>query len=292
VINGSGLVSGDASGIEVSCTINSYALTGTLSGLFGAGLTLSATGEPDLVLNSSAQTFSFANKLQSGATWAIAVTQQPDSSLICSPAPATGTVGGTDVSTTVTCTCPSGSTCVANWADWRIPPDEPTNYTDNGDGTVTDNVTGLVWQQTPPSSTFNLNEAIAYCQGLSLGSFSSGWRLPSIVELSSITDYNPTAYAASAVNTTFFPSTNAGTYDSFLWSSSPYVYPGDSSVGPPLLIHADTSGSAGGSSAGGSAGGPDGGSEGTGYYWAVYLNDGGLVGPSVWASSGYARCVW
>jgi hypothetical protein len=37
------------------------------------------------------------------------------------------------------------------------------SYTDNGDGTVTDNVTGLMWQQAVPATTYTWANAVAYC---------------------------------------------------------------------------------------------------------------------------------
>lgn len=61
-------------------------------------------------------------------------------------------------------------------------------YTDNGDGTVIDNTTGLIWQQSHDDVYMNRNNAIYYCDNLSLGG-SSIWRLPSIEELETL--YNP-----------------------------------------------------------------------------------------------------
>jgi len=73
-------------------------------------------------------------------------------------------------------------------------------YTDNGDGTITDISTGLMWQKTS-SSGKTWEGALAYCEGLNLGS-NTDWRLPTIKELRSLVDYsryNP------AINTTYFP---------------------------------------------------------------------------------------
>ena len=63
---------------------------------------------------------------------------------------------------------------------------------DNGDGTVTDNATGLMWQQVATGAAL-WGEAPSYCEGLSLGGHSD-WRLPNIKELESLTDdtrYSP-----------------------------------------------------------------------------------------------------
>ena len=55
------------------------------------------------------------------------------------------------------------------------------SYTDNGDGTITDNNTGLVWQQTPPSDKMTYDEAKAYVKSLEIGGYTD-WRLPTIKE--------------------------------------------------------------------------------------------------------------
>ncbi len=61
------------------------------------------------------------------------------------------------------------------------------SYTDNGDGTVTDDNTGLMWQQTPPLDKMTYDEAIEYVENLELGGYSD-WRLPTIKESFSLAD--------------------------------------------------------------------------------------------------------
>jgi hypothetical protein len=85
------------------------------------------------------------------------------------------------------------------------------SFTDNGNGTVTDNKTGLVWQQSEPGY-MTWDSALSYCEGLSLGD-KTDWRLPNIKELESITD---DARANPAIDTSFFP----GPYGNYYWSSS------------------------------------------------------------------------
>ncbi len=63
------------------------------------------------------------------------------------------------------------------------------SYTDNGDGTVTDNVTGLVWQQVPANSGLNYQEAETYCESLVLGGYDD-WRIPTTKELFSISNFS------------------------------------------------------------------------------------------------------
>ena len=82
----------------------------------------------------------------------------------------------------------------------------------NGDGTVTDVATGLMWQQDGTGSRITWEEAISYCEELSLLGYED-WRLPNFKELRSIVDYtkgNP------AINTNCFPTT----VSSYYWSST------------------------------------------------------------------------
>ncbi len=90
------------------------------------------------------------------------------------------------------------------------------SYTDNGDGTVTDNVTKLMWQQLTPSGNYTQPAASAYCAALRLGGYAD-WRLPAVIELVSIVDtdtYNP------SIDSTMFPGTPAV---GFYWSSTPFL---------------------------------------------------------------------
>jgi len=59
------------------------------------------------------------------------------------------------------------------------------SYTDNGDGTVTDNNTGLMWQQTPPADKMFYSDAKEYARILKLGGYND-WRLPTVKESFSI----------------------------------------------------------------------------------------------------------
>jgi hypothetical protein len=93
----------------------------------------------------------------------------------------------------------------------RGAPTGEDEFTDNNNGTVTDNVTGLMWQQTGPSSTMTWANALTYCNGLSLAGHAD-WRLPNAKDLASIFDYNE---SAPSIDTTFFP--DGGGID---WSST------------------------------------------------------------------------
>ncbi len=83
-------------------------------------------------------------------------------------------------------TCPStGSSYYGQDAQYSgVQP----SYTDNGDGTVTDNNTGLMWQQ-DPGEKVNYDEAVDNLGGFSLAGYTD-WRLPTITELYSLMDFS------------------------------------------------------------------------------------------------------
>ncbi|MCP3942463.1 MAG: DUF1566 domain-containing protein [Desulfobacteraceae bacterium] len=62
------------------------------------------------------------------------------------------------------------------------------NYTNNEDGTVTDNSTGLIWQR-HHSEKMSWDDSITYCDGLGLGG-STDWRVPTVKELYSLIDFD------------------------------------------------------------------------------------------------------
>ncbi|MEI6258505.1 MAG: DUF1566 domain-containing protein [Deltaproteobacteria bacterium] len=55
---------------------------------------------------------------------------------------------------------------------------------DNGNGTVTDEATGLMWQQETAQS-LNWADSIRFCSEMTLGGYTD-WRLPTVKELQSI----------------------------------------------------------------------------------------------------------
>lgn len=63
------------------------------------------------------------------------------------------------------------------------------NYVDNGDGTVTDNTTGLTWQQSPENIGWSYEGAETYCDDLVLAGYDD-WRMPTLKELFSISDFS------------------------------------------------------------------------------------------------------
>ncbi len=79
-------------------------------------------------------------------------------------------------------------------------------YVDQGDGTVRDDGTGLVWEQAPPGVASNWRSALARCEGLVLGG-RDDWRMPSAKELQTI---------GFPMNLGPFPGTQAADY----WTST------------------------------------------------------------------------
>jgi hypothetical protein len=80
----------------------------------------------------------------------------------------------------------------------------PPAYRDNGDGTVTDLVTGLVWQKTPSTGTRDQDDAERYAKRLRLAGHDD-WRLPTITELFSIADFRGNQHTSTPyVDTRYF----------------------------------------------------------------------------------------
>jgi len=63
------------------------------------------------------------------------------------------------------------------------------NFADNGNGSVTDNATGLTWMQSDSAQGLDWEEALNYCSSLDYAGISD-WRLPNAKELHSIVDYS------------------------------------------------------------------------------------------------------
>jgi hypothetical protein len=75
--------------------------------------------------------------------------------------------------------------------------------------TVKDTVTGLTWQRNAPTTTYNWGAADSYCATNTFPAGTTGWRLPSVKELTSIVDFsanNP------SIDSTAFPGTQASDY--------------------------------------------------------------------------------
>ncbi|MCW7468153.1 Lcl domain-containing protein [Leptospira kanakyensis] len=111
--------------------------------------------------------------------------------------------------------------CVASPA-----PIETLSYTDNGDGTVRDNATGLTWQKCSygqnndstcslAASATTWSTALAYCSSLNLGSRT--WRLPNRNELASLYDHSKST--PPMIHLSAFPNTTGDHY----WTSTTHA---------------------------------------------------------------------
>lgn len=116
-------------------------------------------------------------------------------------------------------------------APWSNP-----RFTASANGTVTDNLTGLIWLKNAnctdtvggvtPASGLTWTNALLWSKalasgkcGLSDSSAAGQWRLPSLEELMTLPDYSQ-ANSATWLNTQGFFSVQAGDY----WSSTNYAY--------------------------------------------------------------------
>ncbi|MCP4132661.1 MAG: DUF1566 domain-containing protein [bacterium] len=93
------------------------------------------------------------------------------------------------------------------------------NFSNNGDDTITDSATGLMWQQDDSGSGMNWESALSYCEALTLNSHTD-WRLPDIKELQSIVDYDKSS--RPAIDTSYFNITSADSDSdaNWFWSST------------------------------------------------------------------------
>jgi len=105
-------------------------------------------------------------------------------------------------------------------------------FADNGDGTVTDTCTGLMWQKdtadvnedeqlTPLGDTLAWCDAASYCENLSFAGHDD-WRLPNVRELQTIADYG-------RFNPSIDPAFTA--LPEFYWTSTSYQEAPDAAWG-------------------------------------------------------------
>lgn len=87
---------------------------------------------------------------------------------------------------------------------------EKSRFIDNNDGTITDNLTGLMWQQDTAPERYNWEDAMHYCENLEMAGYDD-WRLPNVQELQGIVDYESYDPAINPVFTA---------ESSWYWSSS------------------------------------------------------------------------
>ncbi|WP_437562769.1 DUF1566 domain-containing protein [Sorangium sp. So ce542] len=158
-------------------------------------------------------------------------------------------------------TCGRAATCGSHkWACWPMPNPagsglpNPASYSELGGGVVRDDVTCLEWQQSPPSEAYTWEQAIRYCDELTLGG-ASDWRLPTRIEMTSIVDFSQ----SPAIDKTAFPGARGG----FHKTSSDWI----------LTIRQAGAGA------------------GRDYAWAFNLSDGIVSNATSKATAASLRCV-
>ncbi|NQU88727.1 MAG: DUF1566 domain-containing protein [Mariniphaga sp.] len=103
------------------------------------------------------------------------------------------------------------------------------NFVDNKDGTISDNATGLMWQQADDSILRDWENALLYAENLNLAG-NNDWRLPNAKELQSIVDYtrSPQTTNSPAIDPIFStteindPEGNPGQYPYF-WTGTTHL---------------------------------------------------------------------
>jgi len=139
-------------------------------------------------------------------------------------------------------------------------------FTDLGDGTVTDNLTGLVWIKEPHAlpgnpGNINWNGAIDFCNALTYAS-NSNWRLPSYKELMSLVDYGQVLPALPPGHPFIGIKYGSNNY----WSSTTFAYDTDNGWSVGMItgsgVNRDKNGA-----------------NGLGYAWAVRGSSAGSLSP-------------
>ena len=81
------------------------------------------------------------------------------------------------------------------------------DFTDKGDGTVTDNATGLMWSRDDSGASLNWEEALAWIEQKNAENYlgHGDWRLPDAKEMQSIVDYSraPDTTGSAAIDPVF-----------------------------------------------------------------------------------------
>lgn len=130
-------------------------------------------------------------------------------------ATADATTDATDATTGITCGFP-----MPNPASVNLP--NPASYDTSTTGVVVDNVSGLMWEQAARGQTVTEGcaadklgfltcpnrYAVTYCAALRAGGYSD-WRLPTVLELYSLTDFT---LPAPTIDLTAFPETPSSSF--------------------------------------------------------------------------------
>lgn len=112
VANGTGNINGaDVTGVQVTCTTNSYLVGGTVTGLTGSGLVLRLNGANNLTITPANRNFTFPAHVLSGASYNVTVLTQPSApSQTCSVVNGSATMGGANVDNVIVSCVTNAST--------------------------------------------------------------------------------------------------------------------------------------------------------------------------------------
>jgi uncharacterized protein DUF1566 len=99
-----------------------------------------------------------------------------------------------------------------------------SRFVDNGDGTVSDLATGLMWAKADSGRAMNWGDTLAWCERLKLAGHGD-WRLPNAKELQSIVDYDrcPQAPDAEQRGPAIDPVFTVTKADGWCWSSTTHL---------------------------------------------------------------------
>ncbi|MCX6034758.1 MAG: DUF1566 domain-containing protein, partial [Chloroflexi bacterium] len=121
---------------------------------------------------------------------------------------------------------------------WPVP-----RFADHGNGTATDNLTGLMWTKNAnlPNGYMNWQQALNYVAGMNAGTYPNygyhDWRLPNLKEIHSLTDFSqyspalPAGHPFTNVQAIVYWSSTSGAYYPVvawivdMWNGYVYYFP-------------------------------------------------------------------
>jgi hypothetical protein len=227
--NGSGSVAGDADLVasNIVSGVDIFGVTGTAPTTCGNG-TIEAPEQCDTAAFGGATCVSLG--FAAGGTLSCTVGCAYNTSTCLAQAfPETGQTTCYDAGGLVIA-------CAGSGQDGETLGGSPLSYTDNGDGTITDNNTKLMWEKLSDDGSIHDKDdnydwttaVTTKIAALSSGSFAghTDWRLPNVRELQSIINYqNSFPSVSTAFNTGCVASctvTSCSCTQSFFWSATTY----------------------------------------------------------------------
>jgi hypothetical protein len=99
--NGNGVISGNVSNANITCTTNTHTVGGTVTGLVGTVVLQNNAGDDEFILGDGA--FTFDSPLDYGDAYAVTVAQQPTGQT-CVVGNGNGVISGNVINITITCT--------------------------------------------------------------------------------------------------------------------------------------------------------------------------------------------